>query len=85
MHVLRQISTKTTQSTAQTSGAISKLSELASQLRETVRGFRLPTDHSATGILSQAMVAEGLAREQARVDNEAQAFTETVKQRQKAV
>jgi len=85
MHVLRQIAAKTTQSTAQTSGAISKLSELASQLRETVRGFRLPTDHSATGILSQARVAEGLAREQAALEREAELFTDAAKQRQKAV
>jgi twitching motility protein PilJ len=65
MQVLRQISAKTTQSTTQTSGAISRLSELASQLRETVRGFRLPDDHGATGLLSQARVAESLAREEA--------------------
>jgi twitching motility protein PilJ len=65
MLVLRQISAKTTQSTAQTSGAISKLSELASQLRQTVRGFRLPDDHGATGLLSQARVAEALKQEAA--------------------
>jgi len=64
MHVLRQISAKTTQSTAQTSVAISKLSELASQLRQSVRGFRLPDDLGATGILSQAHVAESLANEE---------------------
>jgi len=62
MLVLRQISAKTTQSTAKTSGAISKLSELASQLRQTVRGFRLPDTHGATGILSQARVSESLER-----------------------
>jgi hypothetical protein len=36
MHVLREISAKTTESTAATSSAISKLSELASQLRNSV-------------------------------------------------
>jgi len=65
MQVLRQISAKTTQSTAQTSGAISKLSELATQLRQTVKGFRLPDEHGATGILSQAHIAGSLAREEA--------------------
>lgn len=42
MQVLREISAKTTQSTTNTSAAISKLSELASQLRRTVAGFTLP-------------------------------------------
>ena len=65
MHVLQKISTRTTQSTAQTSTAISKLSELATQLRETVRGFRLPSDHSATGILNREEVQESLAQEEA--------------------
>jgi twitching motility protein PilJ len=65
MQVLRQISARTTQSTTQTSSAIRKLSELASQLRETVRGFRLPDNHGATGLLSPARVAESLASEEA--------------------
>lgn len=63
MQVLRQISSKTTQSTAATSSAISKLSELASQLRRTVRGFTLPDQGAATGILSQVQVADGLKQE----------------------
>jgi len=62
MFVLTQISGKTKQSTARTSVAISKLSELASQLRETVRGFRLPDELSATGVLSQAHVDRALAQ-----------------------
>jgi len=62
MQVLRQISARTTKSTAQTSGAISRLSELASQLRQTVRGFRLPDSQSGGGILSQARVAATLAK-----------------------
>jgi twitching motility protein PilJ len=60
MQVLRQISAKTTESTAATSSAISRLSELASQLRRTVRGFRLPDQVTATGILTPAQVAESL-------------------------
>jgi twitching motility protein PilJ len=58
MQVLRQISGKTTESTAATSAAIGKLSELASQLRRTVRGFRLPDQAGATGVLNQAQVAD---------------------------
>jgi twitching motility protein PilJ len=65
MQVLTRISAKTKQSTAKTSVAISKLSELASQLRQTVKGFRLPDDLSSTGILSEVRVAEALAKEDA--------------------
>jgi twitching motility protein PilJ len=78
MLVLRQIASKTTQSTAQTSAAIHKLSELASQLRETVRGFRLPDNHGATGLLSPQRVADSLAREEAATKAEAQAQETTV-------
>ncbi len=42
MGVLREISRETAQSTSTTSSAIRKLSELASQLRHSVAGFRLP-------------------------------------------
>jgi twitching motility protein PilJ len=70
MLVLRQISSRTTQSTAQTSGAISKLSELASQLRQTVRGFRLPDEHGSTGILSQARIEASLEHENAALEAE---------------
>jgi twitching motility protein PilJ len=63
MQVLRQISGKTTESTAATSSAISKLSELASQLRRTVRGFRLPDQAGATGVLNQVKIAEDLKRQ----------------------
>ncbi|MDX1561494.1 MAG: methyl-accepting chemotaxis protein [Gammaproteobacteria bacterium] len=68
MQVLRQIAARTTESTAKTSGAISKLSGLASQLRQTVRGFRLPDAHGATGILSQTQVAESLRQSAAEQD-----------------
>jgi twitching motility protein PilJ len=63
MQVLTQISGKTKQSTARTSVAISKLSQLASQLRETVRGFRLPEALSAAGILSQDPGDKALERD----------------------
>ncbi len=62
MHVLREISTKTTESTAATSSAISKLSELASQLRRSVAGFTLPDQSGGTGVLSAARVAASLER-----------------------
>ena len=66
MHVLRDISTKTTKSTAQTSFAISKLSQLASQLRQSVRGFRLPEELAASGILNPATVEKGLAQQEVK-------------------
>jgi twitching motility protein PilJ len=62
MHVLREISSKTTESTAATSTAISKLSELASQLRRSVAGFTLPDQRGGTGVLSAARVAASLER-----------------------
>ena len=62
MHVLREISTKTTESTTAASSAISKLSELASQLRRSVSGFTLPDQGSGTGVLSASRVAASLER-----------------------
>jgi len=62
MHVLREISSKTTESTTATSSAISKLSELASQLRKTVAGFTLPDQGGSTGVLSPARVAASLGQ-----------------------
>jgi twitching motility protein PilJ len=62
MHVLREISTKTTESTAAASSAISKLAELASQLRRSVSGFTLPDQAGGTGVLSAARVASSLER-----------------------
>jgi twitching motility protein PilJ len=62
MHVLREISTKTTESTTAASTAISKLAELASQLRRSVAGFTLPDQGSGTGVLSAARVAASLER-----------------------
>jgi twitching motility protein PilJ len=63
MRILRQISSKTTESSASTSNAIGKLSELASQLRKTVSGFTLPDFASGTGILSHAQAAKALEKE----------------------
>jgi twitching motility protein PilJ len=62
MHVLREISNKTTESTTAASSAISKLSELASQLRRSVSGFTLPDQGGGTGVLSAARVAASLER-----------------------
>jgi twitching motility protein PilJ len=62
MHVLREITSKTNESTAATSTAISKLSELASQLRRSVSGFRLPDQSGGTGVLSAERVAASLER-----------------------
>jgi len=62
MHVLREISSKTTESTTATSSAISKLSELASQLRKTVAGFTLPDQGGSTGVLSAARIAASLGQ-----------------------
>ena len=63
MRVLREISSKASESTATASSAISKLSELASQLRKTVSGFTLPDNVTGTGVLSQTRVAESMAEE----------------------
>jgi twitching motility protein PilJ len=62
MHVLREISSKTNESTAATSTAISKLAELASQLRRSVSGFRLPDQRGGTGVLNAERVAASLER-----------------------
>lgn len=63
MQILRHISSKGTESTAAASVAISKLSGLASQLRQTVKGFTLPDDVGSTGILSQTDVAASLRQQ----------------------
>ncbi len=60
MHALREISGKTTESMAATSTAISKLAELASELRKSVSGFALPDQGGSTGVLSQSRVAAAL-------------------------
>jgi twitching motility protein PilJ len=62
MNVLREITTKTSESTAAASTAISKLSELASQLRRSVAGFALPEGSAGTSVLGAAAVAASLER-----------------------
>ena len=55
---LREISEQTGKATTATAAAISKLSELASQLRKTVAGFTLPNKalHSSTLVASSANI-----------------------------
>jgi twitching motility protein PilJ len=59
MDVLREVSARTKQSTTATSSSISKLSELASQLRRTVSGFKLP----AEGTHADAALESPLSRD----------------------
>lgn len=54
---LREISRQTGQATTATAAAISKLSELASQLRQTVAGFTLPTAAMKTNTLASTAVS----------------------------
>jgi len=66
---LREISEQTGKATNATAAAISKLSELASQLRKTVAGFTLPSNamHSSTLVTTSANIpAEQAAGEQAK-------------------
>ena len=66
---LREISEQTGKATTATAAAISKLSELASQLRKTVAGFTLPNKalHSSTLVASSANIpAPPAAGEQAK-------------------
>ncbi|MBN1237287.1 MAG: methyl-accepting chemotaxis protein [Gammaproteobacteria bacterium] len=60
MRVLKDISAKTKESTNAASSAISKLSELASQLRRTVAGFTLPDQDQVgrtSGVLAPTPIA----------------------------
>jgi twitching motility protein PilJ len=83
MQVLRDISSKAMESTASTSSAIKKLSQLASQLRRTVSGFVLPDVSTGTGILTQKQVAENLQRgEQEEPIDDAPAEPSVEKRRQ---
>src|SRR6478752_7522558 len=72
MHVLREISGKTTESMTATTTAITKMAELASQLRKSVSGFTLPDQSGGTGVLTQARVEATLrgAGEGARPDSD---------------
>ncbi len=51
---LREIGSQTGQAASATATSISKLSELATQLRKTVEGFALPADMLQTGTLSRS-------------------------------
>ncbi len=83
MQVLREITSKAMASTASTSSAIRKLSQLASQLRQAVSGFALPDVSTGTGVLSQRQVAESLQQgEQERRDGGAPAAATVEKRRQ---
>jgi len=85
MHVLREISAKTTESTTAASSAISKLSELASQLRRSVSGFTLPDAGGGTGVLSAARVAASLERnEQKPGPPQAAASSQSVERRRQS-
>jgi twitching motility protein PilJ len=81
MQVLREISSKAMESTASTSNAIGKLSQLASQLRKTVSGFVLPDRSTGTGILSQREVAESLEQGEELLFPERAESEERVEQR----
>jgi twitching motility protein PilJ len=66
---LREISEQTGKATTATAAAISKLSELASQLRNTVAGFTLPNaalKASTLSATSSNVLAEQQVDEQAR-------------------
>lgn len=71
MDVLREVSARTKQSTTATSSSISKLSELASQLRRTVSGFKLPNEGTHSGAepgnpMADGLLDDGLSNELAR-------------------
>jgi twitching motility protein PilJ len=51
---LREIGSQTGKAASATAASISKLSELATQLRKTVEGFALPADMMQTGTLSRS-------------------------------
>jgi twitching motility protein PilJ len=58
MHVLREISSQTADNTSATSTSIGKLAELATQLRKSVSGFRLPGVGGGTAILGPAVAKD---------------------------
>ena len=68
MRVLRDISAKTKESTNAALAAISKLSELASQLRQTVNGFTLPDNVSTSGVLSASRITPALSQPSVSVE-----------------
>ncbi len=56
MGVLREISSQTAESTTATSVSITKLSELASQLRRSITGFRLPDNAGEAIVVTETEV-----------------------------
>ena len=58
MQILREISTQTAEGTTATSQAIGKLSDLSTQLRRSVSGFRLPEPGRKGGAPAARGVAE---------------------------
>ncbi len=67
---LREIGSQTGKATAATAASISKLSELATQLRKTVEGFSLPADMMQTGTLTRSS-SNGQRPSPAAADNQA--------------
>jgi twitching motility protein PilJ len=67
MQALTEISGKTAESTTATSSSISKLAELAAQLRRAISGFTLPDPATGTGVLSHPRITESLQRMSAPV------------------
>ena len=65
--VLREISSQTAEGTSATSASISKLAELATQLRKSVAGFRLPDFATGTAVIRDPDVATASAGGQPRV------------------
>jgi len=59
MSVLQEISSQAAESTSATSSSISNLSTLATQLRTSVAGFRLPESASKSGIFSRPSFSRG--------------------------
>ncbi len=84
MQVLREITSKAMASTASTSSAIRKLSQLASQLRQTVSGFALPDVSTGTGILSQRQVADSLQQGEQELPAEDAPAGATIQKRRKS-
>jgi len=62
---LKEISDQTGKATTATAASISKLSELASQLRQTVAGFTLPSAALQGGVIPAAAAAAAPSRRQA--------------------
>ncbi len=61
MQVLREISTQTAEGTTATSQAIAKLSDLSTQLRRSVSGFRLPDSSRKPGSAAASRPASDIA------------------------